>query len=42
MYLLPSTLPPDVQYCCNDSDTAHASLDIRPGTDSSPVIESIL
>ncbi|CAN1814640.1 Red chlorophyll catabolite reductase, chloroplastic [Linum perenne] len=36
-HLLPSSLPPDVQYCCNDSGSAHASLHIRPGTDSSPV-----
>ncbi|CAN0864132.1 Pentatricopeptide repeat-containing protein At1g11290, chloroplastic [Linum grandiflorum] len=36
-HLLPSALPPDVQYCRNDSGSAHASLHIRPGRDSSPV-----
>ncbi|CAI0430033.1 unnamed protein product [Linum tenue] len=36
-HLLPSTLPPDAQYCRNDPGTAHASLHIRPGHHSSPV-----
>ncbi|CAI0553604.1 unnamed protein product [Linum tenue] len=36
-HLLPPALPPDVQYCRNDPGTAHASLHIRSGHNSSPV-----
>lgn len=37
-YLLPCTLPPDVQYYENQSGTAQATLHVRSGHDSSPVI----
>ncbi|PRQ56353.1 putative Red chlorophyll catabolite reductase [Rosa chinensis] len=36
-HLLPSTLPPDVQYYQNDTATNHASLHIRSGLPSSPI-----
>lgn len=39
-HLLPCTLPPDVEYYENQDGTAQASLNIRSGRDSSPVIES--
>ncbi|XP_057527445.1 red chlorophyll catabolite reductase, chloroplastic-like [Amaranthus tricolor] len=35
--LLPCTLPQDVQYFQNQSDTAHASLLLRSGVPSSPI-----
>lgn len=38
--LLPCTLPPDVQYYQNESGTNHASLHIRSGLSSAPVIFS--
>ena len=37
-HLLPCTLPPDVQYYENQTGTAQASLHVRSGHDSSPVI----
>lgn len=36
-HLLPCTLPPEVQSYSNDTGTAHGSLHIRSGTNSSPV-----
>ena len=39
-HLLPCTLPPDVQYYENQTGTAQASLHLRSGHDSSPVIYS--
>ncbi|XP_052205840.1 red chlorophyll catabolite reductase isoform X2 [Diospyros lotus] len=36
-YLLPCTLPPDVQYFHNQSNTARACLHIRSGIESSPI-----
>ncbi|KAK9285885.1 hypothetical protein L1049_025086 [Liquidambar formosana] len=36
-HLLPCTLPPDVQYYQNPTNTAHASLHIRSGHKSSPI-----
>lgn len=36
-YLLPCTLPPDVQYYENQSGTAQATLHVRSGHDSSPI-----
>ncbi|CAK9166500.1 unnamed protein product [Ilex paraguariensis] len=37
-FLLPCNLPPDVQYYQNPSGTAHASLHVRSGLKSSPVL----
>lgn len=36
-YLLPCNLPPDVQYYENQSGSAQASLQVRPGIKSSPI-----
>ncbi|CAN0847172.1 Red chlorophyll catabolite reductase, chloroplastic [Linum grandiflorum] len=40
-HLLPSALPSGIQYCRNDFGSAHTSLHIRLGCDSSPVAETL-